>query len=165
MSAKWVVAVLGQTGQTPPDGGAPLTYAAYTTQPHASADVTKTAALPDSEHPGGTLAPRSGSEQGTYAYVFGTKLPPGFDATKTHTVGVWATRVFAGSTYVVNSLYDFVPNGGAVAATRDVVTTQACNQCHNPLGYHEGGTQRRDVRLCVLCHPTPAVDVTNGNAL
>jgi OmcA/MtrC family decaheme c-type cytochrome len=160
VNAKWVISALSQG---PDDGGAPPAYAAYTTQPHTSADGTKTAALPGSDT-GGTLT-EIGVGQGTYTYAFGTKLPAGFDTAATHTIGVWATRVFGGLTYVVNTLYDFVPGGGAVAARRDIATTQACNQCHNPLGYHEGDTARRQVGLCILCHATPAVDVGNGNAL
>ncbi|MGO8997903.1 MAG: multiheme c-type cytochrome, partial [Polyangiaceae bacterium] len=159
VGAKWVLSWLGAQV----DGGAPPSYTAYTTQLHRSATGTSSAPLPDSDT-GGTLT-EIGVGQGTYSYTFGTNLPAGFDGTKTHTVGVWATRVFGGLTYVVNTLYDFVPSGGAVTASRDIVTTQACNQCHNPLGYHEGDTARRDVALCVLCHAEPAVDVTNGNAL
>jgi OmcA/MtrC family decaheme c-type cytochrome len=102
---------------------------------------------------------------GTYAYTFGTKLPAGFAAAATHTLGVWATRAFGGRTYVANTLYDFVPNGGAPSATRDIVTTQACNQCHDPLGYHEGDAARRDVKLCALCHAGAVTDVTNGASL
>ena len=165
VSAKWVVSALGlgDGGAPPGDGGAPLEYTAYTTQLHPSADGTKTSPVPDSDT-GGTLT-EVGAGQGTYEYVFGTKLPAGFDGTKTHTIGVWATRVVGGLTYVANALSDFLPAGGAVTAKRDIVTTLACNQCHNPLGYHEGDTARRDVRLCVLCHSSQAVDPSNGNAL
>jgi OmcA/MtrC family decaheme c-type cytochrome len=149
--------------------GAPGEYTAYTQQSHTSVDGTKTAMLPDSDT-GGTVT-EVGAGQGTYTYTFGTKLPSGFDGTKTHTVGIWATRVFGGATYVVNTLYDFVPSGGTVTNTRNIVTTQACNQCHNPLGYHENdvlngsGGARRNPGLCILCHSQPTVDVSNGNSL
>jgi OmcA/MtrC family decaheme c-type cytochrome len=152
----------------PGDGGAPGEYTAYTHQLRASVDGG-TVSMPDSDT-GGTVT-EVGAGQGTYTYTFGTRLPTGFDGTKTHTVGVWATRAFGGQTYVVNTLYDFLPAGGTVTATRDIVTTQACNQCHNPLGYHEGDVLngsdgvRRDVRLCVLCHTSPTVDVSNGQSL
>lgn len=153
----------------PSDAGAPGEYTAYTQQPHTSVDGTKTAMLPDSDT-GGTVT-EVGVAQGTYTYTFGTKLPSGFDGTKTHTVGVWASRAFGGQTYVVNTLYDFLPSGGTVTATRDIVTTLACNQCHNPLGYHENmvlkgsGGERRQAGLCILCHSQPAVDVSNGSSL
>jgi OmcA/MtrC family decaheme c-type cytochrome len=45
-------------------------------------------------------------------------------------------------------VFDFVPAGGA-AASRDVVLTATCNQCHGELTAH--GT-RVDTRLCVTCH-------------
>ncbi len=159
VTARWVLGWLGSSG----DAGAPGVYTAYTTQPHTSQDGTNTARLPDSDT-GGWTAP-SGVADGTYRYTYGTKLPPGFDPKATHTVGVWATRVVAGQTYVVNTLFDFVPSGGSPSLPRDIVTTAACNQCHNPLGYHEGNTERREVRLCVLCHTSPATDVSNGNGL
>jgi len=46
-------------------------------------------------------------------------------------------------------VYDFVPNGGAVTMTRDIVSTAKCNACHNQITAH--GT-RVDTRLCVTCH-------------
>ena len=170
VSAKFVLSWLG--GQV--DGGAPGgpgEYTAYTQQKHTSVDGTKSAAMPDSDT-GGSVT-EVGAGQGTFVYTFGTKLPAGYDATKTHTVGVWATRVFGGQTYVVDTLYDFLPGGGTPSAKRDIVTTLACNQCHNPLGYHEGaaalndgsGGQRREAKLCVLCHSSSTVDVSNGNSL
>jgi len=173
VTAKWVISALG-ADPTQTAVGAPLVYTAYTTQLHASPNGTQKAVLPDSDT-GGTLT-AIGVGQGTYRYVFGTKLPSGFDSTKTHTIGVWATRVFGGLTYVANSLagadggadpnvYSFVPNGNTQPDSRNIVTTWACNQCHNPLGYHEGNTARRDVAVCILCHATPMADVTSDQPL
>jgi len=59
---------------------------------------------------------------------------------------------------VANAVVDVVPPvGGGVGAapgagypTKDVVTTAACNACHDPLGIHGGG--RRDTKFCVVCH-------------
>jgi OmcA/MtrC family decaheme c-type cytochrome len=152
ITPKFALAALGTDG-----------YASYTTQVHKSADGSKSASLPDSDT-GGALV-EVGAGAGTYTYTFGTKLPAGFDQTKTHTLGVWASRPYQGKTYVVNTLSDFRPDGAAVTQTRDIITTQGCNQCHNPLAFHEGGTERRDVRLCVLCHAAPAADVSNGNGI
>ncbi|OIQ78671.1 hypothetical protein GALL_396220 [mine drainage metagenome] len=61
--------------------------------------------------------------------------------------------------------YDFVPNGGAVTATRDIVVKSSCASCHDnraighisspnatngiPAGSFVG---RNDPRLCVTCH-------------
>jgi OmcA/MtrC family decaheme c-type cytochrome len=54
--------------------------------------------------------------------------------------------------------FDFVPNGGAMTTTRDIVSTAQCNQCHNQLVAH--GT-RIDTKLCVTCH-NPGSWVANG---
>ena len=142
--------------------GTPGAYTAYTLQSHKSVDGTTTTTLPDSDT-NGTFV-EVGVGQGTYTYTFGTTLSS-VDAAKTHTLGVWATRMFNGLEYVANTTFDFVPNGSAVTNVRDIVTTAACNQCHNPLEQHEDGTARRDVKLCVLCHSQQAVDPSNGNSL
>lgn len=143
--------------------GNPLDYAAYTTQDKKSVDGTKHAALPDADV-GGTLA-EVGAGDGTYTYTFATKLPATFDKTKTHTLGIWAYRDFGGKRYVVNTLHHFVPSGSAVKSKRDIVNTQACNQCHNPLKHHEDDNLRREVGLCILCHSSSTVDVSNGNSM
>ena len=157
---KFVLSWLGQGANN-----APLQYTAYTTQTHTAEDGGVSGVQPDADT-GGTLT-EVGVGNGTYTYVFGTKLPTGYDGTKTHTVGVWASRLFQSLTYVSNALFDFVPNGSPVTVTRDIVTTQACNQCHNPMGagLHENGPLRREVKLCILCHASPVADITNGNSL
>ena len=101
---------------------------------------------------------------GLYTYTFGTPITvaAGND-TKTHTVGVWASRDFQGTTYVANALHDFLPAGGAVTVRRDVVETTACNACHDPLEAHGG--DRRDVKLCVLCHSAQTTDPDTGNTV
>jgi OmcA/MtrC family decaheme c-type cytochrome len=158
VSPKFVISWLAD----PNSDGSPGAYTAYTSQNHKSVDGTKTAMLPDADT-GGAFA-EVGVGQGTYTYTFGTTLS-NVDVTKTHTVGVWASRTFDGAEYVVNQTFDFVPNGDAVTNVRDIVTTAACNQCHNPLAQHEDGTVRRKVKLCVLCHTPAASDVSNGNSL
>lgn len=104
---------------------------------------------------------------GTYTYTFGATLPQDYDRTTTHTIGAYATRdmrEFGLSLYVVNSLKDFVPDGRPVTRVREVVATENCNQCHNPLAVHGSGA-RRDVRLCVLCHTPQNADPNSGNSL
>lgn len=154
--AKLVVSALGAS-----TAGLPGEYAPYTKQAHKSADGLKTADMADADTNG--VWKEVGSGQGTYTYTFGTKLA-GFDANKTHTIGVWAYRDMAGKRWVANTTYSFVPAGGT-PAVRDIVTMQACNQCHNPIGQHEDGLVRRDPKLCILCHTTPMVDINNGNGL
>jgi len=65
--------------------------------------------------------------------------------------------------YVVNTAADFLPAGGTVSTLRDIVTTKGCNGCHNPLKKHDG--ERREVRICLICHTPAATDTVTGNAL
>lgn len=51
---------------------------------------------------------------------------------------------------VANITFDLVPNGSPITVRRDVVTTAACNGCHDPLALHGGG--RRETKFCVMCH-------------
>jgi OmcA/MtrC family decaheme c-type cytochrome len=68
---------------------------------------------------------------------------------------------------VANGILDVVnPVGGGVGTaptaaypTKNVVTTAACNQCHDPLAIHGGS--RRDTRFCQVCHSLKAE--TQGN--
>ncbi len=158
VNPKFVLAWLSD----PNSNGSPGAYTAYTQQPHKSVDGLNTLQLPDSDT-NGSFA-EVGEGQGTYAYTFGATLT-NVDQTKTHTLGVWASRTFNALEYVANQSFDFVPNGSAVTNIRDIVTTSACNQCHNPLGQHEDGMVRRNVKLCVLCHTQGVVDPSNGNSL
>lgn len=112
------------------------------------------------EDQGGTIAYDAATKQ--YTYTFGNKITVA-DGTKTHTVGVWATRLFEKKKYVANAAADFLPAGGAVTVVRDIATTKGCNGCHNPLKKHDG--ERRDVRICVICHTPAATDVPSGASL
>jgi len=140
-------------------------YTAYTTrmQPNPTTGELFLQATRDS---GGSY---SGGPEGVYTYTFGTRIPAaGYDATVTHTVGIYATRdlgEFGLKTYVANAVYDFVPAGGPVTVVRDVVRTENCNStCHDPLAVHGGGA-RREVRLCVLCHTPQTTDHVTGNTV
>ncbi len=122
---------------------------------------------------GGTLATVDAAA-GIYTYRFKTLLPATVpdpnDGTKTidpaaltHTVGAQVERTFAGIGLAQNPIFDFVPAGGAVTTMREVTTTAQCNGCHNPLEAHGGN--RREVRLCQLCHTDQAVDPDTGSAI
>ena len=50
-----------------------------------------------------------------------------------------------------STVYDFVPNGGAVTSTRSVVDISSCASCHNGKGIGHSGS-RKDPNLCVTCH-------------
>lgn len=99
---------------------------------------------------------------GDYTYTFKTKAPAGFDASATHSIGVSARRdlsefgEFDEWTQVSNDVFTFVPNGGAVKTTRSLVSTKACNGCHNPLFAHGGS--RIAVELCIMCHQPQTVN-------
>jgi len=56
----------------------------------------------------------------------------------------------------INLFYDFVPATGAKVAAddagnRELVAIDNCNQCHQRLAFHGGGS-RVDTQYCVLCH-------------
>jgi OmcA/MtrC family decaheme c-type cytochrome len=80
----------------------------------------------------------------------------------THAIGVSAQRnlseygTFVEWSETSNDVYSFVPNGSAVTVTRSVVTTDACNQCHDPLIGHGGS--RLKVELCILCHTPQTIN-------
>jgi OmcA/MtrC family decaheme c-type cytochrome len=136
-------------------------YTAYTTRANSGP------AVPSTNQPGpdsGGVATNTGP--GQYQYVFHTKAPSGFDATATHTIGIYASRVLTdynlGTNYA-SAVFNFVPNGAKVTHTHDVIKTASCNTCHDQLSWHGG--RRRGVEMCVLCHTQQNVDTTTGGSL
>lgn len=103
---------------------------------------------------------------GDYTYTFKTKAPSGFDATATHSIGVSAQRDLSEFiTYdewseTSNDVFNFVPDGSAVKVIRSVASTQACNNCHNPLIGHGGS--RLTVEMCILCHTPQTINPDTG---
>ncbi|HLK48224.1 MAG TPA: OmcA/MtrC family decaheme c-type cytochrome [Bryobacteraceae bacterium] len=103
---------------------------------------------------------------GDYTYTFKTKAPAGFDPGVTHSIGVSAQRDL--SEFMTedewaetsNDVFNFVPNGSKVTAIRSVVSTSACNQCHDPLFGHGGS--RLTVEMCILCHTPQTVNPDTG---
>jgi hypothetical protein len=136
-------------------------YRNYITSPQTSPITGQTANQPTYDSRG-TLATVDAAA-GVYTYTFGKKLPEGFDASLTHTIGAQVERTVDDVRRIANPLFDFVPAGGEVTTTREVVVTQQCNSCHNRLQAHGGG--RREVRLCQLCHTDQAVDPDSGNSI
>ena len=137
------------------DGGE---YRDYLTAAQTSSitNVTATqAAAEDSAQ--GTLEDLGG---GLFAYAFAATLPASYDRDASHRLAIFADTTILGVAYVSNAIFDFVPSGASVAAVRDIVRTESCNGCHDPLAAHGGS--RRDVRLCVTCHSAAITDFATG---
>jgi len=121
------------------------------------ADFTRYVNDINATHPGydsnGTLETVDATT-GLYQYMFGTHLPAGFNPSLTYTIGMQVDRVYNTVRLGVNPVYDLVPAGGTPEIWEDTTTTQ-CNQCHDPLIVHGN---RREVRLCKLCHTEAATD-------
>lgn len=103
---------------------------------------------------------------GEYTYTFATKAPAGFDASATHTIGIYAERDltdqslgFAG----IDDVFTFVPNGSSLTHVHDVVRTATCNACHDRMSGHGGS--RTKVEMCVLCHTPQTVNPETGNTM
>ena len=91
---------------------------------------------------------------GIHRYTFNKTLPADADLTRTYSVGMQADRTFNGVSLSANPVFDLVPAGGTPEIREGVATAQ-CNHCHNPLRAHGN---RREVRLCTLCHTQAAHD-------
>lgn len=136
-------------------------YTAYTTRA-ANGTVIPTTLQPAADS-GGT-ATQVGP--GQYQYVFHTKAPSGFDATATHTIGVYGSRdltLFNLGTNYASTTYNFVPNGSQVTHVHDIIRTASCNTCHDQLSAHGGS--RRGMDMCVLCHTPQNVDPNTGDTM
>jgi len=136
-------------------------YTAYTTRVASGAAIA-TENQPGADSGGATTS----SAAGVYTYTFHTKAPSGFDATATHTIGVYGSRsltTFNLGTDYASATFDFVPNGSKVTEVRDVIRTAACNGCHDQLSAHGGS--RRGMAMCVLCHTPQNADANTGNSL
>ncbi|MEK7278278.1 MAG: OmcA/MtrC family decaheme c-type cytochrome, partial [Chloroflexota bacterium] len=96
-----------------------------------------------------------------YTYTFTNTLTSEADPILTTVVGVSAWKDARAS--VANDVYTFVPSGGEPTVTREVVTTDACQTCHNPLQAH--GRTRRETGLCVTCHTDQNTDPETGNTV
>jgi OmcA/MtrC family decaheme c-type cytochrome len=103
---------------------------------------------------------------GQYQYVFGNKAPANFDQTATHTLAAWGSRTLAPyglPNEFASATFNFVPNGSKVTKIRDVVSTAACDGCHDQLSEHGGS--RRGVAVCVMCHTPAMIDSGTGESI
>jgi OmcA/MtrC family decaheme c-type cytochrome len=149
-------------------------YTSYTTRVQLS-PITGVSATQAGTDTGGSYTTVD-LANGVYKYTFGFKLPADDPADATHTVGVYGTRdlrtiannlgltqLASIGIYYSNDTFNFTPSGKAVSQVRDVVTTAACNECHDPLALHGGS--RRETRLCILCHQPQTIDPDTGNTV
>lgn len=138
-------------------------YTAYTTRMQPNPTTGRTFLQANRDLNGTYTA----GADGVYTYTFNTKIATSdFDRNVTHTVGIYATRdlrEFGLGINVANAVVDWVPSGAPVVG-RDIVRTENCNACHDPLQAHGGGA-RREVRLCVLCHSPQSTDAVTGNTI
>ena len=136
-------------------------YTAYTTRAATGTVIAST------QQPGADSGGTSTSvAAGQYQYVFHTKAPTGFDATATHTIGIYGSRNLTAynlGTNYASATFNFVPNGAKVTKVRDVIETASCNACHDQLSAHGGS--RRGMAMCVLCHTPQNMDPNTGLTL
>lgn len=108
---------------------------------------------------------------GKYRYTFRTDITDpaqtggvAYDASLTHRVAMQVSFTGSGGKSIVkNPTFDFVPAGGVLRQTKDVVSVDSCNTCHDKLALHGGG--RVDTKYCVTCHNPGTTDANSGNNL
>ncbi len=87
----------------------------------------------------------------------------GYDANLTHRIGmIFTTNPATGTAVdnVTNATFDFVPAGGTVKTTRNIVTMASCATCHAGRKIHKGYA----TELCVTCHNQNTSDPSAANA-
>lgn len=147
--------------------------------------TTRSVTTPNnSPRPGATTVQAGTDTNGTFTdletghakYTFGKVLPSGFDQTKTHTLGIYASRNLTTvpgltedikKTYYANVEFDFRPDGQTVSEKwdkmRDASTCLNCHDTQSQLNAHGGS--RREVKLCALCHQPQTIDPDTGNTV
>jgi len=106
---------------------------------------------------------------GSYSYLFAANLssvtvdgaPISYDRSSTHRVSIMLGG-HAGAT--ADATFDFVPAGSAVTATRNIVQTATCMQCHG-IEFHGHGGDRLSVENCATCHVPGNIDPESGNTV
>jgi len=133
--------------------GSPDNWVAYT-------GLTSATSRPSTEN-NGTMVDNG---NGSYTYTFTTNVSTSptntwetvYEPSRTHRLVIQISGTLLASGYAITNpldiIYDFVPAGGAVTSKREIVTTQACNDCHGKLGTTTPHGGRTDTRYCVVCH-------------
>ncbi len=140
-----------------PGGGGATRFVNYT--PRMQGGVTQATSDP------ARLNGASRTADGNHRYKFQMAIPANFDRNATHQIGVQVRRRYPanGTVYPAEAVHRFRPDGAAVVATRELVATETCNNCHTRLGAH--GNVRREVQHCILCHTPQTFDATTGQSL
>lgn len=97
---------------------------------------------------------------GVVQYTFETILPEDYNPSLTHTCAIYARRAVGSQEWISNATFDFVPSGGPLNSIREIVVTESCNTCHDPLALHGG--IRRDTGVCITCHTSTVIDPETG---
>ena len=139
------------------EDGDPLQYTSYITRVQTVGDVSATQATTEST---GTFEVVDRAD-GIYRYTFAAAITP--MAGRTHTVGISASRTIDGETVRTSAVLNFMPDGGAVATTRQVVTDSQCNSCHGEIEGHGG--RYTTTAMCVMCHSPQTTDPNTGNTV
>ena len=142
-------------GYIPTDGGQ---YISYITRTRTGAAGTVTQATGESN------GQWKENAIGDYTYTFANKAPANINRGLTHTVGMYGSRNLTEFDLGVNradTVFNFLPAGGAVTNVRDLIRTSSCNKCHDQLAFHGGN--RRSVEVCNICHTQQTPDSTTGN--
>ena len=126
-----------------------------------------------------TYANLTDNKDGTYRYVFATNMYPLYSTASnldlTHRLLLIISDTVTTDNVVVvpravNVVYDFVPSGKAITTTRNIVTTDACNECHGRLGSPLGaasfhGGSRYLAEGCEVCHTDTLGTNGDGEAM
>jgi OmcA/MtrC family decaheme c-type cytochrome len=90
-----------------------------------------------------------------------------YEPTKTHRVAMTSSKFYATGTAPTtgapgfNAWYDFVPAGGAVTETREIVKMADCAKCHANKKLHAAF----DIEVCVTCHNPSTKDPYTGETV
>ena len=124
------------------------------------------------------------NSDGSYTYTYATGIPSAYLAPINDTPsfgvedgeltgqplvdGTYTVAVYGSWSYTLDgvsknlsddAVFDFVIGNAGVVQSREVVTRDNCNRCHQDLQAHGG--KRRMVTLCLMCHTSGAEDSTN----
>lgn len=136
-----------------PGEGSVARYISYINRTRSGPDGDILQATTDSARLNGLTQ----EDDGTLTYKFADVIPGDYQADASHQVGGQFRRVFPidGVTYPANAVLAFRPDGELNVATRELVTTETCNNCHTRLQAHGS---RREVQYCILCHNAGSSD-------